>query len=179
MAQETYHPVKNGDIDAGAVTATSITSTGAYSGTTVTATTSLSTDTVSERTSAAGVTVDGVLLKDTAAYGRTPVVAAAADGAVAITAYNQVVFITKGTAAALTLADPTATTHDGVTLVFVATTAAAHTVSNAAGSGFFSSGGASKDVATLGGAIGDGFAVIAYAGKWYIDPRGVTNATLG
>lgn len=102
-----------------------------------------------------------------------------ADGAVTPAAYDQIIFITKGTAAALTLADPTATTHDGAKILFVSTTAAAHTVSNAAGSGFFSTGGASKDVATFGGAIGDGFAIVAYQGKWYIDPRGVTNVTLG
>lgn len=79
----------------------------------------------------------------------------------------------------MTIADPTATTHDGVTLTFIAATANAHTLSNAAGSGFFSSGGGTKDVATWGGAIGDGFSIIAYQGKWYIDPRGVTNITLG
>jgi enoyl reductase-like protein len=79
----------------------------------------------------------------------------------------------------MTIVDPTATTHDGVTLTFVATTANAHTLSNAAGSGFFSSGGASKDVATFGGAIGDGLTIMAYQGKWYIDPRGSTNITLG
>lgn len=101
------------------------------------------------------------------------------DGAIAITAANKVYFITKAGAAAMTIVDPTATTHDGVALTFIATTANAHTLSNAAGSGFFSSGGASKDVATFGGAIGDGFTIIAYQGKWYIDPRGVTNITLG
>lgn len=38
--------------------------TGTVTGTTIYATTALATDTISERTSAAGVTVDGVLLKD-------------------------------------------------------------------------------------------------------------------
>lgn len=140
---------------------------------------SVQADTISERTSATGVTIDGVLLKDGVAYTPRPVVVQSADGAVTPRAYNQIVMITKGTACAITLADPTTTTHDGASIVFVATTAAAHTVSNAAGSGFFSTGGSTKDVATFGGAIGDGFAVIAYGGKWYIDPRGVTNVTLG
>lgn len=139
----------------------------------------LAVDTVAEKTSAAGVTIDGVLIKDTVVYGRTPVGAVTADGAITITAYNKTFFVTKAGVAAMTIADPTATTHDGVTLTFVATTANAHTLSNAAGSGFFSSGGASKDVATFGGAIGDGFTIIAYQGKWYIDPRGSTNITLG
>lgn len=137
-------------------------------------------DTIAETTSAAGVTVDGVLLKDTAAYGRTPVGAVAASGAITITAYNKVFAITKSSAAAaMTIVDPTATTHDGVTLTFLSTTAQAHTLDNSAGSGFFSSGGSSKDIATFGGAIGDGVTIIAYQGKWYIDPRGSTNITLG
>jgi hypothetical protein len=116
---------------------------------------------------------------DRTGLGRVPTLALSADGAITIPLYSQVLPITKGTAAALTIADPTSGTHDGVQLTFVSTTAAAHTVSNAAGSGFFSSGGSSKDVATFGGAIGDGFSIIAYGGKWYIDPRGVTNVTLG
>lgn len=105
--------------------------------------------------------------------------AVTADGAITITAATKTYFITKAGVAAMTIVDPTATTHDGVALTFIATTANAHTLSNAAGSGFFSSGGATKDVATFGGAIGDGLAIIAYQGKWYLDPRGVTNVTLG
>lgn len=139
----------------------------------------LEVDTVNEATSAAGVTCDGVLLKDTAVYGRTPVTAVTGDGAVSIPAYNKVFPITKAGVAAMTIADPTTGTHDGVTLTFIATTANAHTLDNSAGSGFFSSGGGTKDVATFGGAIGDGLTIIAYAGKWYIDPRGSTNITLG
>lgn len=141
----------------------------------------IATDTIAETTSAAGVTVDGVLIKDTAVYGRTPVVAISTVGASAITipAYNTVYFFTAAGIAAPTIADPTPTTHDGVTLTFIAATANAHTLDNGAGSGFFSSGGASKDKFTLGGAIGDGMTIIAYQGKWYVDSRGVTNATLG
>jgi hypothetical protein len=136
-------------------------------------------DVIHEKTSGAGVTIDGLLIKDGAVQGLRNIEVASADGAVSVNGKSRTVFITKGTAAALTLADPTTGTHDGMELIFVATTAAAHTVSNAAGSGFFSSGGSTKDVATFGGAIGDGFAVHAYGGKWYIDPRGVTNVTLG
>lgn len=139
----------------------------------------IATNTIAETTAASGVTIDGVLIKDTAVLGRTHVVAISADGAVTIPAYNVHYFFTKAGVAAMTIADPTAGTHDGVTLTFIATTANANTLSNAAGSGFFSSGGGTKDVATWGGAIGDGFTIIAYQGKWYIDPRGVTNVTLG
>ena len=111
--------------------------------------------------------------------GKAPVVAITADGAIAVPTADTCYFLTKAGVAAMTLVDPTATTHDGITLTFISTTAQAHTISNAAGSGFFSSGGAGKDVATFGGAIGDGFAITAYQGKWYVDPRGVTNITLG
>lgn len=136
-------------------------------------------DTINEATAAAGVTLDSVLLKDGVAYSRTPFLAVTADGAITVPLFNRTHFITKAGVAALTIVDPTATTHDGVTLTFIATTAQAHTLSNAAGSGFFSSGGGTKDIATFGGAIGDGITIIAYQGKWYIDPRGVTNVTLG
>lgn len=136
-------------------------------------------DIISEVTSAAGVTVDGVLIKDTAVYGRTPVGAVTADGAITITAYNKIFAITKAGVAAMTIVDPTATTHDGVELTFIATTANAHTLDNSAGSGFFSSGGATKDVATFGGAIGDGLTIVAYQGKWYIKPSSDKNITLG
>lgn len=139
----------------------------------------VSADVVSEKSSAAGVTIDSLLIKDGVAYSRTPFLAVSADGAIGVPAYNRTHFVTKAGIAAMTIVDPTATTHDGVTLTFIATTANAHTLSNAAGSGFFSSGGGTKDVATFGGAIGDGITIIAYQGKWYIDPRGSTNITLG
>jgi hypothetical protein len=115
----------------------------------------------------------------TTVSGKSPIVNISADGAIAVPTSDTVYFFTKAGVAAMTLVDPTATTHDGITLTFIATTAQANTISNAAGSGFFSSGGAGKDVATFGGAIGDGFAITAYQGKWYVDPRGVTNITLG
>ena len=139
----------------------------------------LTANTVSEMTAGSGVTVDGLLIKDGVVQGLENVAAMAADGAVTIDGRSRTIFLTKAGVVAATIADPTATTHDGFRLTFIAATANAHTVSNAGGSGFFSSGGATKDVATFGGAIGDGFSVIAYQGKWYIDPRGVTNVTLG
>ena len=90
---------------------------------------------------------------------------AAADGA--ITSVSGVVHITKATAAALTLADPTNVTDDGKVLVINSTTAAAHTVDNSAGSGF-NGAGAGSDIGTYGGAIGDGFIVYAYGGEWWV-----------
>jgi len=140
----------------------------------------IETDTINETTADAGVTIDGVLIKDGVVAGHNTVVAVAASGAVAIPLYSATHFITKSSAAAaMTIVDPTATTHDGVRLTFISTTARAHTLDNSAGSGFFSSGGASKDVATFGGAIGDGIVIEAYQGKWYIVPGGTLNITLG
>lgn len=100
-------------------------------------------------------------------------VTASANGAITIRPCQ--VKITKATAAALTLADPAAS-DNGVVIQFISTTAAAHTISNAAGSGF-NDGGASADVATLGGAKGDGLTVVAQGGKWLV--IGSINATLG
>ncbi len=106
----------------------------------------------------------------------SPVLAATADGAISIVAYSQTIYITKAGVCALTLANPTATTHDGARLTIVATTANAHTVSNAAGAGF-NGGGAGADIATFGGAIGDSMIVEAYQGKWYV--LNLLNVTLG
>ena len=102
-------------------------------------------------------------------------VTAAAAGDAAITIAPKDVFITKGSAAALTLADPGAT-DEGTEITFIATTAFAHTVDNSAGSGF-NAGGATKDVATFGGAIGDRLTVVAYNTKWYV--KDSLNITLG
>lgn len=111
----------------------------------------------------------------TSAFGDVETVyVASANGAVPLK--SRTVFITKSTsAAALTLADATGL-PDGTCLEFISTTAKAHTVSNAAGSGF-NGGGAGSDVATFGGAAGDSFEVCSYGGKWYTCH--LTNVTLG
>ena len=94
-----------------------------------------------------------------------PVELAAANGAIASKA--GLVMITKtGSLAALTLAAPTAGTDDGKMLTIVAATAFAHTVTNA--SPGFNNAGASGDVATFGGAIGDSMQVVAYNGRWHV-----------
>ena len=94
---------------------------------------------------------------------------ASADGA--ITIQNSTVIVTKGTAAALTLAAPTATTHDGVEITVISTTAAAHTVTAPSNK----INGATA-VATFGAAIGNAVTLVAYQGVWYtkLTPRGVT-----
>lgn len=87
---------------------------------------------------------------------------ASADGAIAI--QTSTVMVTKATAAALTLAAPTSTTHDGVRIVVISTTAAAHTVT--APSNKLNAGSA---VATFAAAIGNGIALVAYQGVWYVE----------
>lgn len=88
------------------------------------------------------------------------------DGAITIPEQGRkVVFLTKGTASAITVAAPTATVHDGVEIVVISTTAAAHTVT--ATTIGFNAGNAASDVATLGAAIGNGLAFVAYQGEWY------------
>lgn len=91
----------------------------------------------------------------------------------AITIENSVVVITKATAAALTLAAPS-TAQNGTEIQIVSATAAAHTVTVATAG--FNDLGAAGDVATFGGAKGDGMTVVAYNGDWFILHR--TNITL-
>jgi hypothetical protein len=99
-------------------------------------------------------------------------VLAAADGAIVV--QSSTVFITKGSAAALTLAAPT-TGQDGVALRIVSTTAFAHTVTQTTPG--FNNAGAAGDVATFAAAAGNAFLIVAYAGKWYtVNLQGVTLA---
>lgn len=108
-----------------------------------------------------------------------------ADGAINIADHNipDTVLITKGTAASITLAAPTAGDpgkggHDGKQIRIVALTAAvAHTVTVTAG---FNGGGTASDVATFDGVtgvIGDHLIIEAYNGTWYV--VGNQNVTLG
>jgi len=94
------------------------------------------------------------------------IVAVTADGAIAVPQVNTTYFVTKSGAAAMTLVDPTADTHDGVRLTFIATLAQADTLDNSAGSGF-SGVGAGADIGTFGGAIADYISIIAYQGIWW------------
>lgn len=83
------------------------------------------------------------------------------------------VFIGSGGALAMTLAAPS-TDDNGKQLAIIASTAQAHTVTNAAPG--FNSGGAASDVATFGGAIGDSMVVVAWGGVWHA--VNLTNVTL-
>lgn len=99
------------------------------------------------------------------------VTAKASNGAIA--AAPACYLITKGSAlGSSTVANPTATDHDGYEIHFISTTAYQHVIT-------FNTGkinGGSNITVTLGGAIGDGFGIIAYQGVWYT--TWVVNATV-
>lgn len=135
----------------------------------------VTTDANIDTTGQRNVTLTGVLTAGSV-LAKSPVTAVTADGAIAIPAGSRTYFITKAGVAAMTLANPTATTHDGVVLTFVSTTANAHTLDNSAGAGF-NGGGAAKDIGTFGAAIGNYIQVVAYQGTWYVlSSTGVTLA---
>ncbi len=100
-------------------------------------------------------------------------VAYAASGAIAVRSHTAL--LTKAGVGEMTLAVPTATTHDGIVITVVSTTAQAHTVT--ATTVGFNEGNAASDVGTFGGAIADNFSFIAYQGEWYTLTN--TNVTLG
>lgn len=120
-------------------------------------------------------TFTGIATFTAAPVFKNTISAVTADGAITIPSGNKTFAITKAGVAAMTLANPTSTTHDGLRLTFVATTANAHTLSNAAGAGF-NDGGAGSDIGTFGGAKGDNIVIEAYQGKWYVVSK--VNVTL-
>jgi hypothetical protein len=85
------------------------------------------------------------------------------DGAIALK--NGSVFITKGSAAALTLAAPTAGTDDGKALRITDTTGFAHTVTTPS-----NKINGNKAVATSAAVVGDMVTFVAYNGVWYVNP---------
>lgn len=104
-----------------------------------------------------------------------PGVVVSADGAITVPSVDTKYVITKAGVAAMTIVNPTATTHDYLTLTFISVTAQAHTLTHATTG--FNDGGGGADVATWGGAIGDGMQITAYQGKWYVNY--LRNVTLG
>ena len=90
------------------------------------------------------------------------VVAITGDGAITIVPCS--VFLSKGSAAAITLAAPTTVTHDGYTIRIVAISAQAHVVTGSV-DGFNAKG--SSGTLTFGGALGDSVTLVAKGGHWY------------
>lgn len=103
---------------------------------------------------------------------RKPSVDYNVDAAVKVT--DGIAYITKATAAAMTIADPGAS-DDDAELLIISTTAAAHTIDNSAGSGF-NGGGAGSDIATFTAVIGNNLKLVAKNGVWLV--QGSINATL-
>jgi hypothetical protein len=106
-----------------------------------------------------------------------PLFVASVDGA--ITIKSGIVHITKGSAAALTLAAPVAGLpsaggDDGKELIIRSNTAFAHTVTIANG---LAGAGASADVGTFGAAANNGVSLYAYNGAWYQIPGSNVNVT--
>lgn len=106
---------------------------------------------------------------------KPPIIEVTADGAITVPAVDTKYVITKAGVAAMTIANPTAGTHDGITLTFTSATASAHTLTRATTG--FNDAGTSGDVATWGGAKGDGLQITAWNGKWYVNY--LRNVTLG
>lgn len=128
----------------------------------------IATDTVAETTTAAGVTVDGVLLKDSTMTGtliggqKDTTTVIIGDGAITIAPGT--IALTKGSAAAITLAAPTPTTHDGYVLRIYSETAFAHVITSGV-DGINAKG--SSGTITLGGAKGDSVTLVARNGHWW------------
>jgi hypothetical protein len=117
----------------------------------------------------------GPVISDNGFVGAPTQVATLASGDGAINPSSGLTVITKATAAALTLAAPTAGTDDGKTLLIISATAAAHTVTQTTPG--FNGGGSGADVGTFGAAIGNGLLLVAYNGRWLIvNNTGVTLA---
>lgn len=87
-----------------------------------------------------------------------------ANGAVAARA-EQTYVVTKAGVAAMTLAAPTATTDDGLTITITSNTANAHTLT---ATGLLQCGTASVNVATFAAQAGAGLTLMAYQGKWNV-----------
>lgn len=98
-----------------------------------------------------------------------------ADGAITVPSNrgHHYVFITKGSAAAITLAAPSNPADNGARLTIMDLSGYAHTVT--ATTVGFNAGNTTSDVATFGTAIGDGFEAVAYNGEWYT--TNITNVT--
>lgn len=73
--------------------------------------------------------------------------------------------ITKGSAAALTLAAPTATTDDGLQIVITSNSAFAHVIT---ATGLLQTGAATVNTATTSVFAGASLTLIAYQGKWNV-----------
>lgn len=118
-----------------------------------------------EAVNAALDTIDSIIAARTAnvAPGQNVVTLASGDGAISVK--TGTVVITKGSAAALTLAAPTAGTDDGKILRVVSATAFAHVVTTPANN-ILDGTSSTKDTATFAAHAGASIVLEAYNGNW-------------
>ena len=91
------------------------------------------------------------------------VVSYGVSGAIALPTRDTIVFLTKASASAMTLADP-ANVPDGTILRIVSTTAAAHTV--ALVTGYLSGDSSNSNNFTFAATVGASTSLMAYKGVW-------------
>jgi hypothetical protein len=127
----------------------------------------LKVDTISENTSAAGVTIDGVLIKDSTSNARLPT-AAVLTGATdpIVIATSLVVIARAGAVNATTLAAPTAA-QQGTRLTITTGTAYAHTITATSLIHDGVTGGA-KTTATFAAYLGASLELVAYNLLWHV-----------
>lgn len=121
-----------------------------------------------------GLKLAGVLVLPTAAQLNDQIGSQVIPGDGAVTIKAGVCVLTKGSAAAITLAAPTSGTDDFKRLTIISATAFAHTVTQT--SPGFDGGGAASDVGTYTAAKGNNIVAIAYQGTWYV--QSLRNVTL-
>jgi len=92
-----------------------------------------------------------------------------ADGVIAVPTKNTTVMLTKGSAAAMTLANPSAL-DDGVEITIIGATDFAHVVTSSIFNGV--TGGA-KTTLTSPAFAGSAIILKAYAGRWYLKTPGI------
>jgi hypothetical protein len=103
-----------------------------------------------------------------------PIQSLAVSGAIPVR--HGVTVLTKAGVGVMTLVDPTSGTHDGVEMTIISLHRPGPHGQQRRRLGF-NAGGAATDVGTFGGAIGDGFQIVAYGGKWLV--KVLRNVTLG
>ena len=121
-------------------------------------------DTISEYTSATGVTIDGVLCKDSAVTALKTITVIPGDGTISVA--PGVIVLTKGSAAAIVLPAPTAA-QAGTLITITNGSAFAHVIT---GTDLIHDGvtGGAKDKITLGAYIGASATLLAYNELWHV-----------
>ena len=121
-------------------------------------------DTISEYTSATGVTIDGVLCKDSAVTALKTITVISGDGTISVA--PGVIVLTKGSAAAIVLPAPTAA-QAGTVMIITSGSAYAHVIT---GTDLIHDGvtGGAKDKITLGAFVGASATLLAYNLLWHV-----------